>query len=120
LDSKGTKMKLEAGKYYITRDGRKVGPMNPYNSWRGLHPWQCGRLLWSADGISYEGRQPEQDIIAEWKDETLKKEEPTLSGETLDRLAIDSLKWHYKDKEDMEPLQQEAFRIVMRYYGVPL
>ena len=112
-------MKLEEGKYYITRDGRKVGPMDHYHSYKNLHPWASDGLLWSTDGIGYEGCHPEQDIIAEWKDETLKKE-PTLSGETLDRLAIDSLKWHYKDKEDMEPLQQEAFRIVMRYYGVPL
>lgn len=43
--------------------------------------------------------------------------EPKLSGETIDLIAIDSLKWHYKDK-DMEPLQLEAFRIVLRYYGV--
>jgi len=112
-------MKLEEGKYYTTRDGRKVGPMEPFNFYRNLHPWQCGGLLWTADGIGYEGCHPEQDIIAEWKDETLKKKEPTLSVEALDRLALDSLEWHYKD-EDMEPLEQEAFRIVMRYYGVPL
>ena len=112
-------MKLEAGKYYITRDGRKVGPMKPYDSWQNLHPWVSDDLLWSAEGIGHEGRHPEQDIIAEWKDEALKKKEPTLSVETLDRLAIDSLKWYYKD-EDMEPLEREAFRIVMRYYGVPL
>ena len=111
-------MKLEAGKYYITRDGRKVGPMESYESYMKLHPWESGGELWSADGISYEGRHPDQDIIAGWKDEPLKRE-PTLSVVTLDRLAIDSLKWHYKD-EDMEPLEREAFRIVMRYYGVPL
>jgi hypothetical protein len=42
--------------------------------------------------------------------------EPKLSGETIDLIAIDSLKWHIAD-EDMEPLQLEAFRIVLRYYG---
>jgi hypothetical protein len=47
------------------------------------------------------------------------EDEITLSVETVDLIAIDSLKWHYKD-EDMEPLQQEAFRIVLRYYGVSL
>jgi hypothetical protein len=50
------------------------------------------------------------------KDEATK---PKLSGETIDLIAIDSLKWHYKDK-DMEPLQLEAFRIVLRYYGVSI
>ena len=45
---------------------------------------------------------------------------PTLSGKTLDMIAIDSLKWHYNEGKfkDMEPLQLEAFRIVLRYYGV--
>jgi hypothetical protein len=82
--------------------------------------WQCDGFIWSAEGISYDNRYPEEDIVAEWKDEEpLKKEEPTLSGETVDKIAIDSLKWHYKDK-DMEPLQLEAFRIVLRYYGVTL
>jgi hypothetical protein len=48
-----------------------------------------------------------------------KDEVGRISGETVDLIAIDSLKWHYKD-EDMEPLEQEAFRIVLRYYGVSL
>jgi len=112
-------MKLEEGKYYVTRDGSKVGPMNSWLSHKGLHPWQSGGYLWSAEGINYEGECPELDIVSEWEDEPLKKEEPTLSGETVDMIAIDSLKWHCKDK-DMEPLQQEAFRIVLRYYGVSL
>lgn len=111
-------MKLEEGKYYVTREGRKVGPMGRLTFSGGLHRWEYDGLLWSADGIGYTGEYPEQDIVAEWKDETL-KEGPTLSGETVDLIAIDSLKWHYKD-EDMEPLQQEAFRIVLRYYGVSL
>jgi len=120
--TKETKMKLEEGKYYVTRDGRKVGPVESYESFRNQPPvniWKSDGLLWSAAGISYDNRNPEEDIVSEWKDEPLKKEEPTLSGETVDRIAIDSLKWHYKDK-DMEPLQQEAFRIVLRYYGVAL
>lgn len=48
-----------------------------------------------------------------------KPTEPKLSGETVDMIAIDSLKWHIAD-EDMEPLQLEAFRIVLRYYGVSI
>lgn len=41
---------------------------------------------------------------------------PTLSSETIDHIAIDSLRHHYAT--EMEPLQKEAFRIVLRYYGV--
>jgi hypothetical protein len=44
------------------------------------------------------------------------KPSPTLSSETIDNIAIDSMRWHML--REMEPLQREAFRIVMRYYGV--
>ena len=107
-------MKLEEGKYYKTRDGRKVGPMESWPSYQDKHLFMSGGLLWMADGTGYKGEHPEQDIVSLWKDEAT---EPKLSGETIDLIAIDSLKWHYKDK-DMEPLQLEAFRIVLRYYGV--
>ena len=47
----------------------------------------------------------------------VKKEGPKLTGDTIDHIAIDSLNWHYKEG-DMEPLQLEAFKIVLSYYGV--
>lgn len=48
----------------------------------------------------------------------LKKDQgPKLSGQTIDLIAVDSLKWHMKEGA-MAPLQLEAFRIVLRYYGV--
>lgn len=107
-------MKLEEGKYYKTRDGRKVGPMESWSSYQDKHPFESDGLLWMADGTGYEGNHPGQDIVSLWKDEAT---EPKLSGETIDLIAIDSLKWHMADG-DMEPLQLEAFRIVLRYYGV--
>lgn len=33
---------IVAGRYYKTRDGRKVGPMEPYKSLDGRHPWYGG------------------------------------------------------------------------------
>lgn len=63
-------MKIEAGKYYKTRDGRKVGPMASRTS---PHGW-----IWEDDeGFSYDcrGRFTEdkrpyrRDLIAEWTDE---------------------------------------------------
>jgi hypothetical protein len=48
----------------------------------------------------------------------VKKEGPKLTGYTIDHIAIDSLNWHYKEGNDLEPLQREAFRIVLAYYGV--
>lgn len=68
-------MKLEVGKYYRTRDGRKVGPMrDDYPSNKGKHNWhtkcdEFNHLLWSADGVNYEGLNPNLDLIAELTEE---------------------------------------------------
>ena len=123
-------MKIEAGKCYITRDGRKVGPMEEFkvDSWCGFVDTFSG-FVFCKNGNHGDGddpinpilrNQPSLDIVSEWKDKTTTSG-PTLSGDTIDRIAIDSLKWHYNEgKNDMEPLQKEAFKIVLRYYGVNL
>ena len=105
-------MKIEAGKYYITRDGRKFGPMEPFHD--DEYPWVCNGYIWMDDGTGFEECSPEQDFVSEWQEED---QGPKLSGQTIDLIAVDSLKWHMKDG-DMEPLQLEAFGIVLRYYGV--
>lgn len=119
-------MKIEAGKYYITRDGRKVGPMCVYEDLDNIFHVKTGVGSvehWDNNGVHGEGiyaYQPNLDLVAEWKDEPTTSG-PTLSGDTIDLIAIDSLKWHYNEgKNDMEPLQKEAFKIVLRYYGVNL
>jgi hypothetical protein len=61
-------MRIEEGKYYRTRGGRKVGPMRATdnNHW----PMECDGTWWRADGESCEGSMarmyPENDIVAEW------------------------------------------------------
>lgn len=67
-------MKIEAGKYYKTRDGRKVGPMRELNRHETDYPWT------DKDGDmpdqryndkGYEiGTGSDCDLISEWKDET--------------------------------------------------
>lgn len=113
-------MKIEVGKYYRTRDGRKVGPMKKF-----VHRFDLGCGIpgvWTEEGLNdYFSWGDEADLIAEWTDgEPAKHDEPakpgtTLSSETVDRIAIDSLRFHFKG--ELEPLQREAFRIVLRYYG---
>jgi hypothetical protein len=107
-------MKIEAGKYYKTRDGRKIGPMESYISSNTLHSWKAQNYLWGNDGTSYMTGCLYLDIIEEWVEP--QSDKAKLSGETIDMIALDSLKWHMQDG-DMEPLQMEAFRIVLRYYG---
>ncbi len=62
-------MQLEVGKFYKTREGRKVGPMQEFDSYKNLHPWESNGELWADDGTSYLGEYPDSDIIAEWHDE---------------------------------------------------
>lgn len=115
-------MKLEVGKYYRTREGRKVGPLQISESGDEGGFWiDCYGLIRQDGRYGYGERsfQSTLDLIAEWTDEPTEIG-PTLSGDTIDKIAIDSLKWHYAT--EMPPLEKEAFReafrIVLRYYGV--
>lgn len=65
-------MKLEAGKWYRARDGRKafVGFRNPctadcYN-WCGYIDGEISTRLWSEDGSWLDGRPNNFDLISEW------------------------------------------------------
>jgi hypothetical protein len=64
-------MKIEAGKYYRTRDGQKVGPMryDPDHRLSGYYWTQTGGAAWRYDGLfSANGEPGERDLIAEWTD----------------------------------------------------
>lgn len=75
---------VEAGKYYRTRDGRKVGPMRDYNGIDG-YPWDgCGTgQFYNKVGKADDGS--EYDLIAEWVDEPVaaQQEAEQLTGQTL-------------------------------------
>ena len=62
-------LKLEVGKFYRTRDGRKIGPMR---NDKGIvnHPWddEVSWHFYSDDGRADDG--PDYDLIAEWTDTT--------------------------------------------------
>ncbi|MEJ5079760.1 hypothetical protein [Ochrobactrum sp. MYb379] len=68
-------LKIEAGKYYRTRDGRKVGPVRSELNYFVAADWH-----YNADGAcGYEGRhdpshdwRDKHDLIAEWVDEPVK------------------------------------------------
>jgi hypothetical protein len=105
-------MKIEEGKYYRTRDGRKayieIDDGSLYDPFSVRH--ENGERLWHKSNGEVNIDTREDDLIAEWTDET-----PNLSAETIDAIAIDSLKFHMD--QDMEPLERESFRVVLRYYG---
>lgn len=72
-------LRIEAGKFYKTRDGRKVGPME----WRvedTSYPWMADfkndtsdphRLIFTDAGRNYRLRH--LDLVAEWQDEPAAK-----------------------------------------------
>lgn len=67
-------MKIEAGKYYKTRDGRKVGPMSAHRDNQGDKDdiWMVGNDSLSArwqDGTSaHDHSLRPSDLVAEWTD----------------------------------------------------
>lgn len=88
-------MKIEAGKYYKTRDGRKVGPIER-NEARGLNepwPFKFGDDFFGLDGKSCTKSDEfgssfgnnmiySRDIVSQWQDE------PTSPIRTVTRREI--------------------------------
>lgn len=65
-------LQIEAGKYYRTRDGRKVGPMvcviGPDYGF-DTDDRQEGGFRWYNDGRTCSAHKTPRDIIAEWRDD---------------------------------------------------
>lgn len=64
---------IQTGKFYKTRDGRKVGPIGPNEGGLQGYPWQDDSSwsdCWTADGRYYADEvDSDHDLIAEWVDE---------------------------------------------------
>lgn len=61
-------MKIEEGKFYRTRDGRKAGPMK---RWGGgwIDASRTRGDMWQDDGLRYYSEnRGDDDLIAEWTD----------------------------------------------------
>lgn len=109
-------MRLIVGKYYRTRSGEKIGPLRE-TDWPELLT-SNGFLFNISNGTHGDAdaaapcinNQPNLDLISEWSDSSI------LSPLTIDAIAVDSLKWHFKNS-DIDPLTEQAFRIVLLYYG---
>lgn len=61
-------VKLEVGKFYVTRDGRKVGDIKPYfDAWEGVVDGTISERLFNDDGTHRFGDE-NLDLIAELTD----------------------------------------------------
>jgi hypothetical protein len=62
-------MELEVGKFYMTRDGRKVGPAS-MEAYPFKVPGEGGVVLsFTEDGRWSENGESRHDLVEEWKDE---------------------------------------------------
>ena len=79
-------LQIEAGKYYKTRDGRKVGPVIPtpndaWPFWCNYELTRTGKIYFRWNGASQDGEDvydSDLDLIAEWTDT------PSTWGELTD------------------------------------
>lgn len=75
-------MKLEVGKFYRTRDGRKSGPVEHGYCEKGVYKFKAEldglTRYYSSHGEYYPGQQTKHgcDLIAEWADEPTTPEAP--------------------------------------------
>lgn len=81
-------LKIEAGKFYRTRDGRKVGPLLWQPNAHENHRWAAKDRLpingytaaWREDGSFCSWSEHELDIVAEWVEPTVEPATLTLKA----------------------------------------
>ncbi|KAB2679763.1 hypothetical protein [Brucella pseudintermedia] len=78
---------IETGKFYRTRDGRKVGPMDGWTSDQFRERAGDGRY-WTVDGIGH-GEAKGEDLIAEWVDEPSSNDNQPVAEQQEGSVFID-------------------------------
>ncbi|EYR81804.1 hypothetical protein SHLA_4c000950 [Shinella sp. DD12] len=100
-------LKIEAGRYYKTRDGRKVGPMVRAENWLAGF-YDSARLItgqrWEGDGSFIEGQISNLDLVAEWQ-------ETTNVGAQVDTLAEEYGSPHPSNDNAAKPKFKKGDRI---------
>jgi hypothetical protein len=79
---------IEAGRYYKTRDGRKVGPTTKSGDWcQAVYAFRIGDWYVRKDGVVNLGfaLSPESDLVAEWV-EPVKPAVPAAKFKVGDRV----------------------------------
>lgn len=80
---------IQAGKFYKTRDGRKVGPMREQDGYHTDGEWyyasdgECCYL-----GVSGSVKVPKHDLIAEWLDDPVAVAPATATFKVGDRVRL--------------------------------
>jgi len=110
-------VKIEVGKSYRTRNGRKATVESIGIDGFPVYAEVDSTLYsYNTNGCYFGDVKSDLDLIDDW----IAPKEPkgaTISADTIDQIAVDSLMWHFYEYGELEPLQKEAFRIVLSYYG---
>ena len=102
----GADMKIEAGKYYRTKDGDVVGPMRRVD-WCDANFFAAGDFTWNEDGSYVQGIPYKLDLISEvYVSDTPPETAPAPEAKTLrDEFAMrlmdrDAFAVGYKDEAE--------------------
>lgn len=113
-------MKLEVGKFYKTRDGRKVGPIS--YKWRGgeWHKFEGPLFSYGENGGVYStGEESPNDLIAEWTDEL--EAAPAIEV-TLTRAGIldEAKRCVTQDRQATHGKPEDTFGMIARVWSAKL
>lgn len=104
-------VKIEEGKFYRTRDGKRVGPAKP-----AKFCWEVGQRTYAADGTEYGGvTDSNNDLIGEDLGDTTMgaildgvrraTSNPLNKGLDLDRVTLDGQVWVRQAPEKPAPVE---------------
>ena len=110
---------IETGKFYRTRDGRKVGPMR-----RQAFGWVASKRIIATDQCDwYEGgnfslyRDREHDLISEWVDESTSNDNQPVAEQQAGTVFIDASK---ASPSQLHLAKGPLVRLNKGYYGYEL
>ncbi|MER9697626.1 hypothetical protein [Mesorhizobium sp. M0146] len=111
-------LRIEAGRYYKTLDGRKVGPMEATGTdvfiWHGVHE-DGGVPSYTSEGYWWDGKSEDtQDLVSEWSDPV---EQPVVAPATTAKFKVgDRVK--FRDDYGSSARGKEATVIKVDEWGV--
>lgn len=95
--------KLEAGKKYLNRTGKVVGPLEAY-SWHATatYAFHFHGDVWTANGEWFKGSMNSRDLVAEYVEPERVPAKPTPNQEQVDELVAAAWEaFEYADSKDL-------------------
>lgn len=96
-------MQIEKGKFYLTRAGDKVGPMERYQD--GWHVSVVDGRLWHSNGKRFfrDAEEHDSDLVSEWRERT----------SPIQRVLVESIKAGQYGFLNVQPDQTSEERVIV-------